>query len=292
VLNRLRENRRAVFADLLGYPDEHLDGVCNLSFGTVPARWTVLNFADHDEEHLIQLIDTLHEVPGWRWSKAHTLLGAAEATRGALLATLVGLGDDDLDVAPESPAGEWPLRQTLSHIFFVEHAYRIDCLHAIEHFTAGKSFEELPDIDLPHNYPDAAFDDLIAMLDAAREQTLSDLHNVEDEHLHAPTFWDGVAVDVNFLMMRLAHHEREHTAHIQKWRVQTARHQTEFQRLLGLGWVTHGRLRGQLAGVTDDTLQQKPLAGEWSVADILEHLQAADHVIKRNIDIATLEKGT
>jgi hypothetical protein len=292
LLNRIRENRRAIYADLLRYPDEHLDGSCTLGFGAVPARWTVLNFADHDEEHLIQLTDTLQNVPGWRRSRAQLLLGAAEATRGALLATLIGLGDDDLDVVPETPAGEWPLRQTLSHIIFVEHAYRIDCVHAIEHFRAGSSFEELPDIDLPHNHPDASFDDLIEMLDTAREQTLSDLQDVEDEHLQAPTFWDGAAVDTNFLMMRLAHHEREHTAHIQKWRVQTARHQTGVQRLLGLGWVTHGRLRALLAGVDEGTLQQKPFEGEWSPAEVIEHFLTADDVIRGNINVATMEKGT
>jgi uncharacterized damage-inducible protein DinB len=292
IVDQLRSNRREIFAELMKHPDSLLDGVCKLSFGTMPARWVVLNFADHDEEHLIQLTDTLQNVPRWHRTKAHILLGAAEATRGALLATLAGLGDDDLDVVPESPSGEWSLRQTLSHIIFVEHAYRIDVLHAVEHFKSGEAFDELPDIDLPYNYPEATFAELIGKLDAARDQTLEELHHVDDADLRAPTIWDGLRVDANFLMMRLAHHEREHTAHIQKWRVQAGRQQTEFQRLLGLGWVTHGRLRSQLAGVSDDTLQQKPFKGEWSAAEILEHLHAADHVIKRNIDMANIEKGT
>lgn len=292
ILDQLRRSRREVFAELMKHPDSLLDGICKLSFGSVPARWVVLNFADHDEEHLVQLVHTLQSVPGWHRSKANILLGAAEATRGALLATLTGLGDDDLDVIPESPAGEWSLRQTLSHIIFVEHAYRIDVLHAIEHFKSGEAFDDLPDVDLPYNYPEASFTELIGKLDAARDQTLEELQHVDDADLQAPTIWDGLRVDVNFLMMRLAHHEREHTAHIQKWRVQTGRHQTEFQRLLGQGWITHGRLRRQLAGVDEDALQQKPFEGEWSAAEILEQLLAADHVIKRNINMATMEEGT
>src|SRR5690606_9287202 len=110
------------------------------------------------------------------------------------------------------------------------------------------------------------FDEMLVKLDDARTQTMQELSGLRDEDLWAPAVWSDVTVDANFRLMRFSHHEREHAAHIRKWRVQTGKHKSDAQRLLSLAWQSHGALRGVLAGVSEELYAAAPGNDEWSVA--------------------------
>ena len=286
VLDDIRSTRRELFASLAQTPEEQLNKMTRWGYGPTDARYMCLRFSDHDEEHGLQIEHTLRSMLGWQPSHAQLILGAAERTRGDLLAALVGLTDDDLDVAPVEPAGEWPLRKTLAHALATEHSYRINTLHAVERHRAGEPHGDLPARGDETGFSNLSLDELLAGLDAARNQTLNVLSSLSDEDLSAPAIWSGLELDVNFRLMRFSHHEREHTAQIQKWRVQTGRPQSDAQRLLSLAWQTHGAVRGYLVGVQDDVFTRDPGNGEWSVAECMAHMQEADGFFKEMIEVA------
>jgi hypothetical protein len=123
----------------------------------------------------------------------------------------------------------------------------------------------------------------IRHLDREREALLSALVDTEDGVMTAPTVWSEIRVDVRFRLMRIAHHEREHTAHLLKWREQVGRQPTDAQRLLGNAWSARGVLEAQLVGLPDDLLDREPANGDGSIRSILEHLQATDERLKGRI---------
>jgi hypothetical protein len=245
-----------------------------------------LRFSDHDEEHGLQIEHTLRTMLGWQPSHAQLILGAAEQTRGDLLASLVGLTDDDLDVVPKEPAGEWPLRRTLAHAIATEHSYRINTLYAVERYRNDEPHGELPARGDDSTFRDLSLDEMLTELDTARNQSIAELSSLSDEDLRAPAVWSGIELDVNWRLMRFSHHEREHTAQIEKWRVQTGKSATDAQRLLGLAWRSHGAVRGYLVGVDDELFTRDPGNGEWSVQQCMVHMSEADGFFKRMIEAA------
>ncbi|HMM42370.1 MAG TPA: DinB family protein [Thermomicrobiales bacterium] len=287
VRDRLAENRahrRAVFETLQGVPSERMGDETTWGGGPVDVRFMFLRFSDHEEEHELSVQTRLIEA-GFQQTAAQRILARAEMTRGDLLAALVGLEDADLDRAPE---GEWPLRRTLAHVINVERSYRVQTLHSVECFLAGKEYERPPDELLPplDTQLDGTLDDFILRLDAAREAALAALAGLPDDVLAAPTIWFQRPTDVRMRLMRYAHHEREHTAHILKWREQVGRPPTEAQRLLGLAWRARGVLEGHLVGAPDDVLYVAP-EGEWTIRQLLAHLAGTEEFLRDRILGAT-----
>ena len=286
VLDKIRATRREAFVDLAQVPEEHLNKATRWGYGPTDARYMFLRFSDHDEEHGLQIEHTLRSMLGWQPSHVQIILGAAERTRGELLAALVGLTGDDLDVVPKEPAGEWPLRQTLVHALATEHSYRINTWHAVERHRAGEPHGELPARGEQAEFADLPLDALLSGLDAARNQSIAELAGLSDEDLRAPDVWSDLELDVNWRLMRFSHHEREHTAQIEKWRVQTGKVATDAQRLLGLAWRSHGAVRGYLVGVDDELFTRDPGNGEWSVQQCMAHMSGSDGFFKRMIEAA------
>jgi len=280
-----RAHRRAIFDQLDGIPAERMGDETTWAGGPVDVRFMFLRFADHEEEHELSVQTRLIE-SGFRQTTAQRTLARAEMTRGDLLAALVGLNDADLDLAPE---GEWSLRRTLAHVINSEHSYRIQTLHSVELFRAGRAYERPSDDVLPPSVDtqlDGTLDDFILRFDAAREAALAALAGLPDDALAAPTVWFQRPTDVRFRLMRFAHHEREHTAHILKWREQVGRAPTEAQRLLGLAWRARGVLESHLVGISDELLYIAP-EGEWHIRQILAHLAGTDAWLRDQILGAT-----
>ncbi|MBA2452149.1 MAG: DinB family protein [Chloroflexia bacterium] len=286
VLDDIRTTRREMFVDLAQVPEEHLNKMTRWGYGPTDARYMFLRFSDHDEEHGLQIEHTLRSMLGWQPSHAQLILGAAERTRGDLLASLVGLSDDDLDVVPKKPAGEWPLRRTLAHAIGTEHNYRVYALHAVECHRTGEPHAEPPARIDDAAFQDLSFDEMLTALDTARNQSIVELGGLTDEDLRARDVWSDLELDVNWRLMRMSHHEREHTAQIEKWRVQTGKVSTDAQRLLGFAWRSYGTLRGYLVGVPDELFTRDPGDGEWSVQECLDHMRGSDGFFKRMIEAA------
>ncbi len=269
----MRTIRRERFAALSQIPDQRLDAMTEWVGRPVDVRFVLLHLASHEQEHALQL-DWLLGEADVRPTKAQRLLGAAERSRGDLWAVLLGLGDDDLDVAPP---GEWSLRTTLDHIINAEERYLAHCRYAVACFEAGRPWEPPSAAEVPPFRPTApsfSFAEFVAGLDAAREDTIEQLGGLSDAALKAPNEWAGYKVDLDFRLRRFAAHEREHTAQITKWRMQVGRLQTEAERILGLAWRERGVLQGQLVGVADAMLDREinPEQADMTLRRILEHI--------------------
>ncbi len=243
-------------------------------------RFMFLGFSDHEEEHTLQVAGIAADA-AFQQTTAQRILAAAEVTRSDLLAVLLGLTDGDLDVAPE---GEWPLRRTLAHIIQVERSYARATTHAVELFRAGHSWHLPEPVEPESEAGDLA--SFVTRLDAAREAAIDQLSGLHDEVLGAPSRWADRDVDVRFRLMRFAHHEREHTAHILKWRHQTGRVPTEAQHLLGLAWRARGVLSAHLLGARDDLLDHTP-GTDWPLRHLLEHIFSTEHYLRDSILGAT-----
>ncbi len=277
ILADMRMSRRQVFAELEGLTEERLGAPALWGGREFDARFVMLRYADHEEEHALQVRKTLDSF-GWRQSEAQQILGAAQMTRGDLYGALLGLGDADMDLTPE---GEWPLRITLWHIFQSERTYRVATSWAAALHQAEREWE-------PHERPEQIaeegdFATFVEHLDNEREDLLAALAGTQDAAMTAPTVWAEIRVDVRFRLMRAAHHEREHTAHILKWREQVGRPLTDAQRLLGNAWSARGVLESHLVGLPDDLLDRQPTSGDGSIRAILEHLQQTDEWLKGRI---------
>ncbi len=195
----------------------------------------------------------------------------------------MGLTDADLDDRSGLPDDVLSLRQIIEHLIVVERYYTLDARHALTQFHAGEPHGELPDDELQVERPGATLDQLIRDHDQVREEALSALTDVTDSQLHAPSRWEGIDIDVRFLLMRFAHHEREHTDQIHKWRASRGTHQTEAERLLGLCWKQNSIFEGQLIGAPDVMLDRDSGDGEWPIRRILKHISGAETYFKRLI---------
>ena len=296
ILKEMRAQRRAHDRELLGITEDQMNFPTDFTFDTMMTgdsgsvhgagiAWMFQRRFDHLEEHAIQIEDHLCARFGIEQTQAHRYWAANQESRGDLYAALLGLTDDDLDEAPVEPRGEWPARTTLEHTLGAEHSYRLNTRWAVDKFRAGEPFEPMPDIDGEHDHT-LSLDDLVQLLDDAREAALDELLDLRDDELRAPTRWFGIDCDVRFRLMRFAQHEREHTAQLRKWRVQTGKPYTEAARYLGMCWQRNGRLEGILCGAPDDVLDRKSGDGEWTIRQILAHISRAERYFKHVVDEA------
>ena len=238
---------------------------------------------DHLEEHALQIAGILRNQFGIMPTQAHLIWAANQAAHGDLHAALAGLTDHDLDDRTELPDGEWSLRQILEHLIVVERYYTMDAQHALAKYHAGEPHGDLPDDELRIERPDASLGQLIRDHDQVRDEALASLSNLADAELRALSRWENIDIDVRFLLMRFAHHEREHTDQIHKLRIQRGTPQTEAARLLGLCWHQNGVLEGHLIGAPDNILDRDPGNGEWPIRRILNHIGSAETYFRRVI---------
>ncbi|HLT21042.1 MAG TPA: DinB family protein [Thermomicrobiales bacterium] len=299
LLRDLRDERRAHDAELSAVTGDQMELPTSFTFETMmtqrkgemtgaDVRWMFLRRFDHVEEHTIQIEDHLENRFGIIQTQAQRYLAANEVARGDLYAALMGLSDDDLDDEPSDPPGEWSLRTILAHLVNVERSYMQNCLWAVEKFRNGEPFSPMPRGEAP-DYPDATLADFVRMLDDARMESNAQLSGLSDQDLRAPTAWMNMNCDVRFRLMRFAMHEREHTAQIRKWRVQTGKPFSEAARLQGMAWQASGRLDAVLVGAPDDVLDRDSGDGEWPVRQIIAHISNAERYFQRVVREALAE---
>jgi uncharacterized damage-inducible protein DinB len=238
---------------------------------------------DHLEEHALQIEGILRGQFGVDRTQAHLIWAANQAAHGDLHAALAGLTDDDLDDRAGLPDGKWSLRQILEHLIVVERYYTMDALHALAQYRAGEPHGDLPDDELQIERPGASLNQLMHDHDDVRDEALAKLTQLTDAELRAPSSWAGITIDLRFLLMRFAHHEREHTDQILKGCLQRGRPQSEAARLLGLCWRQHGILEGHLIGAPDDILDRDAGDSDWPIRRIITHIGSAESYFRRVI---------
>jgi uncharacterized damage-inducible protein DinB len=294
ILGQLRAQRRKHERDLLSVTEAQMYLPTSFTWETMmtggdgkttgaTVRDIFLRRPDHLEEHLIQIEGLLRNDLGVTRTQAHLIWERNMVARGDLQAALAVLSDDDLDDRTGLPDDEWSLRQILEHLIVVERYYTMDAEHALAQFHAGEPHGDLPADELQIERPGASLADLIHELDEVRGHAISTLGNLTDAELRAPSLWEGITIDVRFLLMRFAFHEREHTDQLRKWHVYRGKPQSETARLLGLCWQQHGALEGTLIGVPDDILDHAPANGDWPIRRILAHIGSAETYFRRVI---------
>jgi hypothetical protein len=133
MLDELRSEREATLAAVTAIPREEL------RYSTGHSRWSsarrvMLRFGDHLREHALQ-VRNVRRLNDDQLTEPQMMLALAEQAWGDVLASVIGLTDEELDHVPGP--GQWSVRQVFEHMIKSERAYR----QMIEKAVAGKVVE-------------------------------------------------------------------------------------------------------------------------------------------------------
>ena len=228
---------------------------------TVDLSETQLNldwaWGDYDSEGIrFSMFRTFEELRGWAVrlvevrqqsgpaiTEAQTILGGFHRAYRRLKTVLVGR---DPGLLTKSPApGEWPIRQTLSHLYNAEMNF-----YVVVSYGLGR----IEDPALPVAPPDDFWDEKIGMTEPEFEAFLSrpaeallealeilhgrvllDFAEIPSAALRfGAKFWETELMPLRFRLHRFESHMRQHTVQIEKALVQLGQGPGEARRLLFL----------------------------------------------------------
>jgi DinB family protein len=147
--------------------------------------------------------------------ESRRILSLAQRAFGDLRGLLTGAPADLLDRTPRE--GEWPLRDTLRHILFIERRYALQTKYAIERRDSDPMrigddrLPTLAQIDVT-----GGFREVLARIGEARAESTRLLGDVAPTAMTRPTQWVLYDVDVRFRLHRFAAHLIEHTIQCEK----------------------------------------------------------------------------
>lgn len=98
-------------------------------------RFILYQMGRHEREHIVH-IRKIRQALNAPQSEAHMILAQNQATRGELLAELMGLSDEELNRQPAPE--EWSVRQVLAHAIEVERRYLAAAEKALAEAKAGQ----------------------------------------------------------------------------------------------------------------------------------------------------------
>jgi hypothetical protein len=150
-----------------------------------------------------------------RHPESRRILSLAQRAFGDLRGLLIGLPADLLDTAPRP--GQWPMRETLRHMLFIERRYAIQALYATE--RTDDQPMRISDDRLPTAAQMDVSGDVGAILGRmaeARAETNRRLGDVAPAAMTRPTIWVHYEIDVRFRLHRFASHVVEHTIQCEK----------------------------------------------------------------------------
>lgn len=233
-------------------------------------EWT---WRDHDEGLRFALLGTYHELrdlavslasgrlaEGFPISAAQQALGQYHAAYRDLEATLLGIGDDDLDRPPAED--EWALREVLGHMIGGDRVFFALIHVGLEKRRAGEEPARLSAEDMEALFgPREEFDRLLeneglaGIFDyhaAIHNRILHGLSGLSDDELTAPTrFWEPEMLSVQYRLHRLDAHLRQHTIQVEKTIAAIGSAPSEARRLLRLVYNALAEVEGGLIGAWD-----------------------------------------
>lgn len=115
----------------------------------------------------------------------------------------------------------------------------------------------------------------LAALRAQRDESFRRVHGLAEADLRRPVEWNGITRNVQFMVRQLGNHELDHLVHVQKTLRALGRQPSEAELLLMRIQAIHGELEAILLSLSDEEATAKP-EGEWSVAEIVDHLIATE----------------
>jgi hypothetical protein len=175
--------------------------------------------------------------------ESRRILALAQRAFEDLRGLLLGLPGALLDQPPR--ADEWPLRETLRHMLFVERRYASQTRYAVDRTDADPV--RIPDDRLPALAQidvTGEIGAILARFAAERAETNRLLGDVAPAAMTRPTVWMHYAIDVRFRLHRFAAHVVEHMIQCEKTLASLGVHQTEGRRIARRVAATIGEIEG------------------------------------------------
>ena len=113
--------------------------------------------------------------------------------------------------------------------------------------------------------------DYLKHMAESRAKVIAKLQNVPDESMTLP-IPNRDNISVRFIFYRLVAHEIEHTIHLAKTVRTLGVHLSEAEQILEELAESRGKLIGMLSTLTDEELDTKPSAEDWSPREVVDHI--------------------
>ena len=123
----------------------------------------------------------------------------------------------------------------------------------------------------------------------SRAKVIAKLQNVPDEAMTLP-IPNRDNMYVRSIFYRLVAHEIEHTIHLAKTVRSLGVHLSEAEQILEELAESRGKLIGMLSTLTDEELDTKPSAEDWSPREVVDHILEVEEVSYSGQIISALEK--
>ncbi len=247
---------------------------------------------DHDEEgirfaffvtlqELRQLAVTLSALRA-RPTAAQHILSQYHAAYLDLQAAVLGLSNEDAEQPPVE--GEWPVKQTYSHILGTDFGFSAVVRYALEgHRFHTWTPDRIPEQEYPRLYgvSDEEYDALMASpFDHMRSfhrrlhlRILDEFQTISDRELDLPsTFWEDTRFPIRHRLHRYEAHFTQHTIQIDKTLVAIGQAPSESKRLLRKIHAALAEVEAQMIGAErmDDAAI---LATASSISDRTKEIQ-------------------
>jgi len=181
--------------------------------------------------------------PGQPPTTAQRVVAQYQLAYRDLQAVLLGV-DDELGARAPTPA-DWPLQRVVTHIIGAERQFFSRIVYAVERQRAGdgrplemteEQMEAFTGSETSRNaLIPRSLSEVFTAYDGLHARVLSDLKNLSDEDLRAPSvWWEEEEVSVRFRLQRFDSHLRQHTIHAEKTLDDLDQRSSEAKRLLRL----------------------------------------------------------
>ena len=131
--------------------------------------------------------------------------------------------------------------------------------------------------------------DYLKHMAESRAKVIAKLQNVPDEAMTLP-IPNRDNISVRFIFYRLVAHEIEHTIHLAKTVRSLGVHLSEAEQILEELAESRGKLIGMLSTLTDEELDTKPSAEDWSPREVVDHILEVEEGSYSDQIINALEK--
>ena len=131
--------------------------------------------------------------------------------------------------------------------------------------------------------------DYLKNMAKSRAKVIAKLQNVPDEAMTLP-IPNRDNISVRFMFYRLVAHEIEHTIHLAKTVRSLGVHLSEAEQILEELAESRGKLIGMLSTLTDEELDTKPSAEDWSPREVVDHILEVEEGSYSDQIINALEK--
>ncbi len=191
-------------------------------------------------------------------STAQLILAQYDAAYWDLQAALLGVGSEQMSQAPAE--GEWPIRNTLSHIVVAELGFYVVVRYALDRYRSGdgQPAEITKEIwAATSGMDEASFGALMkgpveGLRDyhsALHERVLREFADISDAELDKPSkYWEKELMSIRFRLHRFDSHLRQHTIQIDKTRAAIGLLPNEAQRLVRLVYSALADANGAIIG--------------------------------------------